>query len=557
MPLDFTSGFVLTDGGGNETAHVLPCKLKFREGSYGDAETNFRTVALDQITIQVETFAGGAQQVDAQIRFYGDPNALRALLREGARGRTLDYLPDLTVPSWSYPLVLMNAGPVVRVQLDRDRFGFGEWEAPVSLRRIDGGELYSLASGLLFFYTGGGPMDGLTFTRATAGTRINRLQQLESILSGDRRVEWLADVSGIFRPHTLLEEARTQVASDPEAPNSWTNIGTPVITTGQTDPWGGTDAILVEDDTGTPGEGKRSACSFTGDATKVCIVAMRAGNLAVVRVRLRDTTVPTGRHHLSVTWQTGDTPPTVATVSGTGTIYPSVPLHDADGNLWWLIRFSADSVIAANANSLQVFSADGDTGTFYLAGGNAFDATFPSSWQGASLGTRNADVLSATYEVPPIDASYYFAFRELGEPDWLTSGGLFPRIISIGTGTTHPRIILAKTTGGDNYRISYSVDASNQVTSSVDLNPVAGDDVELRFTISKTGVVLLHGALNGGAEVSGVASSALALPPAWSGQQIALGGTTAVGNGSIALRAVIGARDLPAFTLARYRAMIQ
>lgn len=202
---------------------------------------------------------------------------------------------------------------------------------------------------------------------------------------------------GVARPvrlvglpkHTLSSAAQwrvrgssavlTNVAANPQAPNSWTSAGTPVITTGQTDPWGGTAAILVEDDDGAANEGKSSVCSFTGDGTKVVVVVMREGTAATVRVRVLDSTVTATRHQVLVTWNGGTTAPTLATgpEGGTGTIFSATPLYDPDGALWWAISFSAENVVAANTNLLRIDAGSNvaGTGTFYLAGGEAFNLT--------------------------------------------------------------------------------------------------------------------------------------------------------------------------------------
>ncbi len=553
--LTYQSGFVLTDGDGNEVAHVLPCKLKFRTGGYGGEETTYRTVSLDQQTINVHTFSGGAEQFEAMIRFNGDPNGLRALLREGARGRTLNYLPDLAFPSWSYPLVLMSYAQVVRVGMDPQRFGFGEWAARVVMRRVDGGEVASLVNGLLFMHMGGGSMDGYTLTRTTAGTRISREEVVESILAGDRRVDWAPDSVGVRYPHTLIEDVRVQVLINPDTPASWVDIASPVITTGQVDPWGGSVAILVDDDNGAAQEGKRGAVSFTGNAEKVAMVVMRPGTLASVTARIRDVTAGATRHSVVVTWA-GQGEPTVVTGTGSGTIYPTIGIRDASNNRWWIIRFSGTSVVAANTNEVQVFGETGDTGTFYLAGGNASDDTFPTSWQGGSLGTREDDLLVAPFEAPPMAMAGYFAFEERGQPNWVASNGS-PLIFNLGA-PQNPRLYIFKVVGADTYTAFYALSSGTQRNSTVDLGtPTLGDQIELWFTLLDTGVIQLRGSLNGGAEVVGNASAALALPVAWSDQLITLGGHSTVGNGNIALRAVILAPDPASWSLARFRGRVQ
>jgi len=120
--------------------------LRFREGGYGDVQVTFQAVALDQRTMRFETFGDGAEQAEGTIRFAGDPDLLRAMLRDGAGGTVLNYYPDLATSTF-YPVVLMNHGTVVLIKPDRDRFGYGEWEVIVILRRVDGGSLATMVQG--------------------------------------------------------------------------------------------------------------------------------------------------------------------------------------------------------------------------------------------------------------------------------------------------------------------------------------------------------------------------------------------------------------------------
>jgi hypothetical protein len=168
----------------------------------------------------------------------------------------------------------------------------------------------------------------------------------------------------------------TNVAADPQAPSNWSSAGTPIITTGIPDPLGGTAAILVEDNDGAADEGKFTACSFTGDATKVVIVVLAPGTATALNLRLVDSSVGV-RHGVRLTWQGGTTAPTLATVAGAGTLYDPVAIYDSAGRLWWVVPFSATGVVAANPNVLEVLTgpAASDTGTFYLAGGEAFNLT--------------------------------------------------------------------------------------------------------------------------------------------------------------------------------------
>lgn len=136
------SGFRYTPPGGSLTEHAA--RLRARDGLLANVQTRYRHVALDQRTIDVVTIAGGADEVEATIRFDHAPDALRTMLVHGANGVVLTYYPDLAGAT-AYPLALMSFGDVVEIRADRDRFvGFAEFECVVRLRRIDGGSLDGL-----------------------------------------------------------------------------------------------------------------------------------------------------------------------------------------------------------------------------------------------------------------------------------------------------------------------------------------------------------------------------------------------------------------------------
>lgn len=372
-----------------------------------------------------------------------------------------------------------------------------------------------------------------TVTRATRGTWVGPDTFIREVNTGVLRVE---TVSGL--PYTLHEAARTQVATNPQSPNSWTNIGTPIITPGQADPFGGTDAILIEDDDGAGPEGKHTTCVFTGDGTKVVEVVLAPGSMAAPRLAVFDNTAGVARHDVSVTWNGGTTPPTVATVTGSGTIFPSIRLA---GGLW-KIRITATGVVAANTNQLRVFGGSVATGTFYLAGGNAFDNTYPSSWQGSSLASRNADQVVVPHPFVPAAMTAYSRFVERAQPNWVTVGGVAPRMLHIGgpsAGST-PQLRIYKAAGGDAYQIVHN-NGTGSVFATVDLNPTYDVETELLTMLNGAGAVRIQGRKNGGTIVDAGWSGDLPLPGAWSAPELHVASIGAAGAGDIALYATIGA----------------
>ncbi len=143
MASQFGSGFKYTPPGGSLTTH--PAKLRLRAGVAAHVQTRYRSIALDQRTIDVVTIDGGADELQGVIRFDHDPSALLAMLRHGANGVTLTYYPDLDGAD-SFPFALMNFAEVVEITADPDRFFAREWETTVWLRRVDGGSIDTLIS---------------------------------------------------------------------------------------------------------------------------------------------------------------------------------------------------------------------------------------------------------------------------------------------------------------------------------------------------------------------------------------------------------------------------
>src|ERR687891_1979432 len=62
-----------------------------------------------------------------------------------------------------------------------------------------------------------------------------------------------------------LDGARTQLVTDPENFGNWTLLGTAIRTGGQADPFGGTNAWLIEDDSAAGDEGILQDIPFIGD----------------------------------------------------------------------------------------------------------------------------------------------------------------------------------------------------------------------------------------------------------------------------------------------------
>ena len=278
------------------------------------------------------------------------------------------------------------------------------------------------------------------FTRASTGVGVDRLGVGRVFAADQLRTEWVdLDADGVreslgFR----LEGARTQLVTDPENFGAWTvNEGTPGRTSGQSDPFGGIAAYLYEDNDAAGFERIFQTVAFTGDGTKAISVFMRQGTSDDGGFGLYDATAVAWRHQVKVTWAAGV--PSLSTVLGSGTRFPV----EAWGGGWYRLSISVPSVVAANTNAFWVMATQenaSDTGTVYIFGANAWNAVFPSTYQGPSGGATVRAADSLTFPIPwgPQDLTVY---AKLARPAWADASGslgIVPRIMEIGQapGTT-------------------------------------------------------------------------------------------------------------------------
>jgi len=545
MILTHRSGFALTDADGHEIVHVLPCRLWIPGGAYGDVEPLFRSVALDQTTIHVEQFTGGAEELQGRIRFHGDPDALRALLREGARGRTLTYYPDLAVPAEAYPVVLMDAGAVVQFGTDGARAAYGEWEVPVTLRRIDGGSLAPLASGLLVQIGPAGPMTGATFTRATTGTRISAARRIESIAAGLRRVTWL-EINGILRPFTLLEAARTNAWTRSEefdhADWSKSNVSVSADVTTAPDGAATADKLIEDAQAGSAHIVQRAFAAATDNTFQSVSFVAKAAERSWCAIRIAT------KNGISIrVWFDLASGAKGTEENGmTGTIEP---LEDG----WYRVTGRASvgsgggtgSAGLALAPADNVFAYDGDaaSGCYLWAGQYEADKEYATSYIPtiAAAATRNADQWSIPYTHAPMAASYAVRFIEQGMPPWVTAAGVSPRIFELG-GTGAPRLYILKVIGADTYLLGHNPVTGSTALATLDLNPAHGDLIELVAELYADGAVRLHGRKNGGAITSTAKSAAQPFAAAWAAATLRIGGQDAAGTGDIGFGGLVARR---------------
>ncbi len=131
--------------------------------------------------------------------------------------------------------------------------------------------------------------------------------------------------------------------------DTWVDAaGTPTVTTGQTDPFGGTRAVLIEDNDTLTDERKRLNVTFAADGTRAVAWSIKQGTATTCYLRVRDNTAGVTRLQVTATFTAGV--PTLVADAGSGTVFEPVAL----GNGWYACRALVDNIVAANTNQLLV-----------------------------------------------------------------------------------------------------------------------------------------------------------------------------------------------------------
>lgn len=172
---------------------------------------------------------------------------------------------------------------------------------------------------------------------------------------------------------------------------TWTAVGTPTRTAAAK--YCGDIALdLLGDDDGGATEQYNISVTFTGDAVKSMSAIVAQGSATTTCIGIRDDTAGVFRARANITWSSGA--PVVTPVEGTQERPP-----EALGNGCYRVFLASTSVTAANSHTIRVYpasatgSSPSETGTIYIGGMQAENATTASSHIPTTTGTvtRNAD----------------------------------------------------------------------------------------------------------------------------------------------------------------------
>lgn len=316
---------------------------------------------------------------------------------------------------------------------------------------------------------------GATFTRGSRGGFLDQAAAPGYVPNGMPR---RSAING--RQSLLVEGAATQLVSQPQTPAAWSTNNTPTLTTGQPDPWGTNVGLRIDYNAGS--QGKFLAVSFTGDGTKSLLFCIRAHDATTdVVLSLQDNSAAATRHRVRVTFPGGpDVEPMVVTHLGSGIIAKSQRVR-RDGRTHWLIGFTADNVVAANNNIIYCYGSTGYTGTVYLAGANAWDASHPWSWQPTSGHVRARDDIAFPVPRLAVDATLYIAGTSMGAA-------------TIPDGSYGASVIAAIGTFSTGWKLSIRHDAGNSHRRPSSLVQGPGGSAEQAVSTPNNGSVLGYGA---------------------------------------------------------------
>lgn len=377
--------------------------------------------------------------------------------------------------------------------------------------------------GLMFEYVPGGDLTqplAATVSRASAGTYRGVPGQLGVPVGASAANNVLRDRHYIGSTRgLLLEGPGTQLVSQPESFSSWNIDPTETLTSGKDDPFGGTNAYLIDSD----GHGIHVPVTFTGDGVKAFSVFMRFKDCINSQFGILDNGV-TWRPLVNVTWSTAGVP-ALSLASGTGTLL----LPENYGNGWWRLSVISDSITAAHTNTFYIYANAGTGGTkAYAFGANAWDTPFPQSYQGPSLSSRSAD--DAGFQFGPSLTGYVIQpMTVYCKCTILYTGGLIhsvvydPYFVSIHRSDLTGNAYYLYSGGSGGVQSEFQI-SGNAWSSSLGSGVYTyGDVMEVRGVVKPDGSLYSAYSKNGGAEV---VSSVATVP---SGVTAPMGGSWGAG----------------------------
>lgn len=396
-----------------------------------------------------------------------------------------------------------------------------------TLPRIEWG-----ASKKLFSYVPGDDYvaKGGVFTRAGAATYLDRDGVVRTAAAGVLRD---AHYENGVRTTLVEPGGSNQLLRSQDYSTVWSNAGSNLALV---------SGFPAPDGTMTATRTRVVATAQAGLLQSVTATATRYG----ASVWLREGSSPTeGNHFLvynnttltTLCWVTINFTTGVLTVvsNTSGAAYRSVRCKDG----WWRIEIVIQSGITIGDTVTAYAGWDNGTQTAgrfnFIWGAQLEPNGYVSSYMVsvASAGSRVTDLFYFTNAAPPQDGTLYVRFIEKG----MASGGGSQGVALVGG--NDPGVILLTGGSGTYYAVARQggVDSYTGVFAS---GPLIGDAVELRVTISRTGLLGCGQSINAAAETTpGAGGGTVApLPAAWEFTRIYVGSRTAGTEGAWAFTGV-------------------
>lgn len=322
------AAIVWTDSDDTTTERVLLLREPFREIRPAHAQSVFPADSLDFTQRQVFTVGEGVDELIVTVRYMDDSQGLLDLIKAGSKKRTITYIPDLDDGDRRYACYLISPLSPVGLGLDADRgTSFGELEVELRLRRTNNTPFADVGKqDKLFSWRAGGRMEEATYSRTSLGDYAaigagGSYGTLTSAAQAFARTHWMSTNSSMGPrtfPTLLLEDQRTNRCLQNRNLNTtvwaWNSTGT--LTTGQSDPWGGTNATLLNDATTAGIAERRQTIAITAATRAVISVFLKAHTtVGTGSFRLMTTNAATTHIRGTITWSSGR--PTVTATVGT------------------------------------------------------------------------------------------------------------------------------------------------------------------------------------------------------------------------------------------------
>ena len=282
----------------------------------------------------------------------------------------------------------------------------------------------------------------ITFTRASAATRVNSMGLIETVASGVPRLTFAA-LTGACEGY-LVEEQRTNMCTWSDSPRTamspWKCA---LIETMVLAPDGVCVANKLVEDTSSNTHNASVSLSVTAGTTYTFSAFVKAGERTSASVALNAHNGAFAFTEISVNLETGE----CAVLAGSPVSYGAVPFKSG----WWRAHITGTAIATAAGipsvgarSTSSSYTGDGTSG-IYLWGTQHEPGSFPTSYirSGGAATTRAADVAVMT----GVDfASWYRqdegTFVVNGKCSQPVPAAQYPRLLQVGTSSANTMAVL-------------------------------------------------------------------------------------------------------------------